>query len=72
VILRWQEENGISRKETQAIRAPEGQRRVPMSREFLRLFEVEGWEDGDHSNPGEEFGLRRRCDLRSMTLKSLL
>jgi hypothetical protein len=50
VILRWQEENGISRKETQAIRASEGQRRVPMSREFLRLFEVEG----DHSNPGEE------------------
>jgi hypothetical protein len=53
-IRRWQEEHGVSRKKAKAIRAPEGHRRAPMLRDFLRLFEVEGWEEGDHSNPEEE------------------
>lgn len=53
-IRRWQGEHGVSRKEAKAIRAPEGHRRVPMSWDILRLFEVEEWEEEDHSNPEEE------------------
>jgi hypothetical protein len=53
-FLRWQEEQGVSRRETQAIREPKGYKRVSMPREFLRLFEVEVWEEKDHSRPGEE------------------
>jgi hypothetical protein len=38
----------------EAARAPDGHGRVPMSRESSRLFEVEGWEAKDHSDPNEE------------------
>jgi len=56
-FLRWQEEHGVSRREAQTIRGPKGHKRAPMPRAFLRLFEIEGWKEGDHSHP-DEIGLR--------------